>query len=320
MLRAVPLRFVCGAITSTSTPGSSAIARRSAWSPAAPIPSSFVTRTSMRKEVDRSVVREREFTDAPRSRADATITPMSASISVVVPTRDRPAALARCLAALGRAGRRRARRRRRRRRLGRPRRARAGRRGRCPARASSAGPAAGRRSPATSASAPRPATSSACSTTTAFRGPTGRGCSPRPAAPAGRPPGRRVAPPRRRSGRRRLAGDHQPPARRVGRIGRPAPSASRRAATSRRREPLFASLPFDESFPSAAGEDRDWCERLRERGVAIAYVPDGDRRPPPGARARRVRPPAVPLWRGCGEVPLARARTARSPGRGSTPA
>ena len=35
---------------------------------------------------------------------------------------------------------------------------------------------------------------------------------------------------------------------------------------------LFASLPFDESFPDAAGEDRDWCERLRERGGAIAEV------------------------------------------------
>ena len=37
---------------------------------------------------------------------------------------------------------------------------------------------------------------------------------------------------------------------------------------------LFASLPFDESFPSAAGEDRDWCARLGGRGAAIAYVPE----------------------------------------------
>ena len=36
---------------------------------------------------------------------------------------------------------------------------------------------------------------------------------------------------------------------------------------------VLARLPFDESFPAAAGEDRDWCDRLAAGGTAIAYVP-----------------------------------------------
>ncbi len=32
-------------------------------------------------------------------------------------------------------------------------------------------------------------------------------------------------------------------------------------------------LPFDESFPAAAGEDRDWGERSAREGVALRYVP-----------------------------------------------
>lgn len=32
-------------------------------------------------------------------------------------------------------------------------------------------------------------------------------------------------------------------------------------------------LPFDESFPAAAGEDRDWGERAMREGVALRYVP-----------------------------------------------
>ena len=32
-------------------------------------------------------------------------------------------------------------------------------------------------------------------------------------------------------------------------------------------------IGFDERFPSAAGEDRDWCERLLAAGSAIAYEP-----------------------------------------------
>jgi GT2 family glycosyltransferase len=39
------------------------------------------------------------------------------------------------------------------------------------------------------------------------------------------------------------------------------------------RAEVLAGLPFDESFPSAAGEDRDWCDRLASGGTAIRYVP-----------------------------------------------
>jgi cellulose synthase/poly-beta-1,6-N-acetylglucosamine synthase-like glycosyltransferase len=36
---------------------------------------------------------------------------------------------------------------------------------------------------------------------------------------------------------------------------------------------LHASLRFDESFPLAAGEDRDWCDRLAAAGGALVYEP-----------------------------------------------
>jgi GT2 family glycosyltransferase len=36
---------------------------------------------------------------------------------------------------------------------------------------------------------------------------------------------------------------------------------------------VLRALPFDESFPLAAGEDRDWCVRLKEAGVALRFVP-----------------------------------------------
>lgn len=36
---------------------------------------------------------------------------------------------------------------------------------------------------------------------------------------------------------------------------------------------LARELPFDESFPLAAGEDRDWCERLALAGAVLSYVP-----------------------------------------------
>ena len=47
-----------------------------------------------------------------------------------------------------------------------------------------------------------------------------------------------------------------------------APSAN--LACSRR---LLEELPFDESFPAAAGEDRDWAQRAAARWKAPAYVP-----------------------------------------------
>jgi GT2 family glycosyltransferase len=36
---------------------------------------------------------------------------------------------------------------------------------------------------------------------------------------------------------------------------------------------VLRELPFDESFPLAAGEDRDWCDRLAAAGVALRFVP-----------------------------------------------
>jgi GT2 family glycosyltransferase len=36
---------------------------------------------------------------------------------------------------------------------------------------------------------------------------------------------------------------------------------------------LLLELPFDESFPAAAGEDRDWAARAAARGAAPAFVP-----------------------------------------------
>jgi GT2 family glycosyltransferase len=39
------------------------------------------------------------------------------------------------------------------------------------------------------------------------------------------------------------------------------------------RRSLLERLPFDESFPAAAGEDRDWGERAARTGVAPEFVP-----------------------------------------------
>jgi glycosyltransferase involved in cell wall biosynthesis len=37
------------------------------------------------------------------------------------------------------------------------------------------------------------------------------------------------------------------------------------------RATLLAELPFDESYPLAAGEDRDWCARLVEAGHTLVF-------------------------------------------------
>lgn len=39
------------------------------------------------------------------------------------------------------------------------------------------------------------------------------------------------------------------------------------------RRSLLAELPFDEAFPAAAGEDRDWAERATSRGLAPQVTP-----------------------------------------------
>jgi len=40
------------------------------------------------------------------------------------------------------------------------------------------------------------------------------------------------------------------------------------------RRSLLERLPFDESFPAAAGEDRDWGERAAGAGAAARFVPE----------------------------------------------
>ena len=37
------------------------------------------------------------------------------------------------------------------------------------------------------------------------------------------------------------------------------------------RSALLAELPFDESYPLAAGEDRDWCARLVDAGYTLVF-------------------------------------------------
>lgn len=39
------------------------------------------------------------------------------------------------------------------------------------------------------------------------------------------------------------------------------------------RTEVHRSLPFDETYPLAAGEDRDWCARLADRGTPLHFEP-----------------------------------------------
>lgn len=39
------------------------------------------------------------------------------------------------------------------------------------------------------------------------------------------------------------------------------------------RAEVLSSVPFDEGFPLAAGEDRDWCARLAGQGLFIVFAP-----------------------------------------------
>ncbi|MDX6677611.1 MAG: hypothetical protein QOE31_1663 [Solirubrobacteraceae bacterium] len=39
---------------------------------------------------------------------------------------------------------------------------------------------------------------------------------------------------------------------------------------------VLRRVPFDESFPLAAGEDRDWCSRVAAHGVALRFVPEAE--------------------------------------------
>jgi GT2 family glycosyltransferase len=40
------------------------------------------------------------------------------------------------------------------------------------------------------------------------------------------------------------------------------------------RAEVLAAIPFDETFPAAAGEDRDWCARLRAAGYVLVREPE----------------------------------------------
>ena len=73
----------------------------------------------------------------------------------------------------------------------------------------------------------------------------------------------------RRDAGARLAGDHRPPAGRVAGRERDRPLRAH-AATSPSPATLFARLRFDERFPDAAGEDREWSARAVATGVAAA--------------------------------------------------
>ncbi len=49
---------------------------------------------------------------------------------------------------------------------------------------------------------------------------------------------------------------------------------------------LIGQLPFDESFPAAAGEDRDWSDRAARQGAAPQFVPQALVLHQPGMRVR----------------------------------
>ena len=53
------------------------------------------------------------------------------------------------------------------------------------------------------------------------------------------------------------------------------------------RREVLEELPFDESFPLAAGEDRAWCARLPERGLSLVHVPEAVVRHRQDLNARR---------------------------------
>jgi cellulose synthase/poly-beta-1,6-N-acetylglucosamine synthase-like glycosyltransferase len=40
------------------------------------------------------------------------------------------------------------------------------------------------------------------------------------------------------------------------------------------RASVLRSVPFDERYAAAAGEDREWCAQLARRGIALTHAPD----------------------------------------------
>jgi GT2 family glycosyltransferase len=78
---------------------------------------------------------------------------------------------------------------------------------------------------------------------------------------------------------------------------------------------VLARVPFDESFPAAAGEDRDWCDRLAAAGTAIAYVPGMLVRHHPELDLRRFWRQQVRYGEGAHRYRAAAAGRARPPAR-----
>jgi GT2 family glycosyltransferase len=70
-----------------------------------------------------------------------------------------------------------------------------------------------------------------------------------------------------------------------GRPGTPSPGFAPTCNLACSRK-LLLELAFDESFPAAAGEDRDWSARAASRGVFPAFTPDAVVVHRPGLTAR----------------------------------
>jgi GT2 family glycosyltransferase len=81
------------------------------------------------------------------------------------------------------------------------------------------------------------------------------------------------------------------------------------------RAEVLAGLPFDESFPAAAGEDRDWCDRLAAAGTAIGYAPGALVRHHPGLDLRRFWRQQVRYGEGAHRYRAAGSGRARPPAR-----
>jgi GT2 family glycosyltransferase len=65
---------------------------------------------------------------------------------------------------------------------------------------------------------------------------------------------------------------------------------------------VLEALPFDERYPAAAGEDRDWCARLSATGRAIAWVPAAVVHHHPSLSLRRFWHQQVRYGRGARQV------------------
>ncbi len=130
---------------------------------------------------------------------------------------------------------------------------------------------AGRRPPATPAPARRAATSCASPTTTAWPGPLWAQRLAAACAEGGAAAGTTVADPLagRAAAASQLITRTLQDASLDGELLGFAPTCNLAC-----RAEVARALPFDERFPLAAGEDRDWCARLAAAGMVLRYVPE----------------------------------------------